>query len=152
MFRSLFGTTIAGEGGSNGSESGSGARSSAQQVARQSQHTSVAGADSKRKVEAADRGGFFQLDPPHVGPGEEGVVTCIERVAFSSLGRLSKGSNWYRSRNRVEDRSSMSNRPRMPDIVVICTSYSSRASIPVRTATHLQVVSTTQAAHISQPE
>lgn len=79
MFRSLFGTTIAGEDGGTGGDGSNAAKSSAARQSRQGQQQAPAAAAAnasatakpkKGEKKVADRGGFFQLDPGHATPGE----------------------------------------------------------------------------------
>lgn len=90
MFRSLFGTTIAGEDGGTGGDGSDAAKSSAarQPRPRQGQQqappaaAAAASATTKPKKgekKVADRGGFFQLDPGHAAPGKLHQPTHAER-------------------------------------------------------------------------
>lgn len=97
MFRSLFGTTIAGEDGGTGGDGSDAAKSSAarQPPGRQGQKQGTAAASAAAAVSAtakpkkgekkvADRGGFFQLDPGHAAPGELHYPTHTEGRAVAS--------------------------------------------------------------------
>lgn len=73
MFRSLFGTTAAGEYGSAGAAGGGGGKPSGPQSARKGAPPAVS-----VPTPSKDGGGFFQLEPTNASGGEiRGIVAIV---------------------------------------------------------------------------
>lgn len=82
MFRSLFGTAVAGEDESDGAAVGGGGKAQGSHAARKSGAAQPVSSPSTK-----DSGGFFQLEPTNAPGGEERLGGVGDRLAARILPR-----------------------------------------------------------------